>query len=79
MSVAIRLAKIGSRGESKYHIVVVEKRSRRNGIPIETLGWLEKREKEQKKQINKERYDYWISQGAKPSETVSKLINEVGA
>ena len=75
MSVAIRLTKIGRKGESRYHIVVAEKRTRRNGIPIETLGWFEKREKGQKKQINKARYDYWISQGAKPSETVSKLIN----
>ena len=75
MAVTIRLAKIGRKGESRYHIVVAEKRTRRNGNPIETLGWLEKRVEEQIKKINKQRYDYWISQGAKPSETVSKLIN----
>lgn len=78
MSVVIRLSKVGRKGEARYRLVVSEKRTRRDGKPIEILGWFEKREKAQKKQINKKRYDYWISQGARPSETVSKLVNEVG-
>ena len=69
----IRLSKTGKRGEGRYRIVVEEKRSRRDGKPVETLGWFEKRETEQKKKINKERYDYWISKGAKPSPTVLAL------
>lgn len=76
MSVVIRLSKTGKRGEARYRVVVTEKRYRRDGKPIETLGWYEKREKEQKKHINKERYDYWISKGAKPSLTVEKIINQ---
>lgn len=74
MSVVIRLAKTGKRGEARFRIVVTEKRYRRDGKPIETLGWYEKRQKEQKKEINKERFDYWISKGAKPSPTVAKII-----
>lgn len=76
MSVVIRLSKIGKRGESKYRIVVTEKRYRRDGEPIETLGWYEKREKNENKDINKDRYDYWISKGAKPSPTVEKILNK---
>ena len=76
MAVVIRLAKIGKRGEGKYRVVVTEKRYRRDGKPKETLGWYEKRVKDQKKQINKERYDYWISKGAKPSPTVEKIVNQ---
>lgn len=75
MSVVIRLSKIGKRGETRYRVVVTEKRYRRDGKPIETLGWYEKRELEQKKKINKERYDYWISKGAIPSSTVANIIN----
>lgn len=75
MSVVIRLTKIGKRGEARYRVVVTEKRYRRDGKPIETLGWLEKKKKEQKKEINKERYSYWISKGAKPSNTVAKIIH----
>lgn len=74
MSVVIRLTKIGKRGEGRYRIIVTEKRYRRDGKPIETLGWYEKKEKEQKKNINQERYSYWISKGAKPSPTVEKIV-----
>jgi small subunit ribosomal protein S16 len=75
MSVVIRLSKRGKRGESRYRVVVTEKRYRRDGEPIETLGWYEKREKSENKNINKDRYDFWISKGAKPSITVEKIIN----
>ncbi len=73
MSVVIRLTKIGKRGEARYRVVVTEKRYRRDGKPIETLGWYEKREKGENKDINKDRYSYWLSKGAKPSPTVEKI------
>ena len=75
MSVVIRLTKTGKRGEGRYRVVVTEKRYRRDGKPIETLGWYEKREKGTNKNIDKDRYNYWISKGAKPSPTVEKIIN----
>lgn len=75
MSVVIRLSKVGKIGEGRYRIVVVEKRSRRDGKPIETLGWYEKRVGKQTKKIQKERYDYWVSKGAKPSQTISKIVS----
>jgi small subunit ribosomal protein S16 len=74
MSVIIRLSKTGKRGEARYRVVVTEKRYRRDGEPIESLGWYEKRVNDQKNDINRERYDYWISKGAKPSATVDKII-----
>lgn len=74
MSVIIRLSKIGKRGEARYRVVVTEKRYRRDGKPIETLGWYEKREKTRNKDINMERYKHWVSKGATPSPTVAKII-----
>ena len=74
MAVVIRLSKIGKKGEARYRLVVAEKRSRRNGRPIEILGWFEKTAKGNKNEIDRERYKYWISQGAKPSTTVSKIL-----
>jgi len=74
MSVVIRLSKAGKRGEGRYRVVVMEKRYRRDGQPIETLGSYEKREKSESKKINKDRYNYWVSKGAKPSPTVEKII-----
>ena len=74
MSLAIRLSKMGKRGEGRYRIVVEEKRSRRDGKPVETLGWYEKKELEQKKEIDRKRYEYWISKGALPSPTVLNIL-----
>lgn len=74
MGVVIRLSKMGKKGEARYRLVVMEKRTRRDGRPIEILGWFEKTIKGNKNEINKERYNYWISQGAQPSGSVRKLI-----
>lgn len=74
MSVVIRLAKIGRKGEARYRVVVKEKRSKRDGKPIEALGWLTKTTKGPKSEINKDRYDYWISKGAQSSDSVRKLL-----
>jgi small subunit ribosomal protein S16 len=76
MSVMIRLSKMGKRGEGRYRVVVTEKRYRRDGKPIETLGWYEKREKSENKEINKVRLAYWLSKGARPSSTVEKIISK---
>lgn len=74
MSVVIRLAKMGRKGENRFRIVVKEKRSRRNGKPIETLGWYEKGVNSMNKKIDKARYDYWISKGAQPAPSVTQLL-----
>lgn len=75
MSLVIRSSRTGKKGERKFRIVVKEKRSRRDGDSVESLGWYQKG-KEGKREINKERYNYWVSKGAQPSLTVEKLVNE---
>lgn len=76
MSVVIRLSRMGKRGERKFRIVVKEKRSRRDGDYIEALGWYEKGTEKGSDLVNKERYNYWVSQGARPSETVAKIFGK---
>jgi small subunit ribosomal protein S16 len=75
MSVVIRLSRMGKRGERKFRVVVKEKRSRRDGDSIETLGSYEKG-KENPQNLNKERYNYWVSVGARPSPTVAKIFEK---
>lgn len=70
----IRLTKTGRKGEAKYRVVVTEKRYRRDGKPVEYLGWFIKTAKGMQKDINMERVTYWLSQGAQPSATVKKLL-----
>ncbi len=74
MSLVIRLSRTGKKGERKFRVVVKEKRSRRDGNPVESLGWYERRENSENKLINKERYTYWLGQGAKPSVTVKRIV-----
>jgi small subunit ribosomal protein S16 len=74
MSLVIRLTRTGKKGERKFRIVVKEKRSKRDGDSVELLGWYQKTKDHKKKKINKERYDYWIAQGARPSPTVAQIV-----
>lgn len=75
MAVVIRLTNIGRKGEHRFRIIVKEKRSKRDGKAIELLGWYQKTENGEKKEVNEERVDYWISKGAKPSPTVAKILS----
>lgn len=76
MSLVIRLASTGKKGERKFRIIVKEKRSKRNGRAIEVLGWYQKGEKDKKYDLDTKRFEYWLSCGAKPSQTVSRLIKK---
>jgi small subunit ribosomal protein S16 len=74
MSLVIRLTKTGKKGERKFRVVVKEKRSRRDGDYVDLLGWYEKSKDNKKKQINMEKYKYWVDHGAQPSATVAELV-----
>jgi len=67
------LQRTGKRNDPRYRVVVTESRTPRDGKVIEILGYLNpKREGEWK--IDLERYDYWISQGAQPTDRVRALV-----
>lgn len=70
----MRLTKTGRKGEAKYRLVVTEKRYRRDGKPAEYLGWVIKSAKGILKDLKMDRVKYWLSQGARPSATVKKII-----
>ena len=72
MAVRIRLRRTGKRNAACHRIVVADSRSPRDGRFIETIGVYDPRHKEEK--IDLERVDYWVSQGAQPSDTVKHII-----
>lgn len=76
--VTIRLARHGSKKNPFYQITVAERSVGRNGRFVERLGFFNPvaRGGEEKLRLNVERADYWISQGAKPSERVKKLLDQ---
>lgn len=74
MSVSIRLARRGKRNAPFYHVVVADSERPRDGKFIEVLGTYDPRNKEKRFVGKKERIEYWLSKGARPSETVSQLL-----
>lgn len=74
MSLVIRLTTTGKKGERRFRVVVAEKRSRKEGKPVDVLGWYEKTTTGIKKDLNKEKTKAWIAKGAQPSPTVAKLL-----
>lgn len=76
MSLVIRLSRTGKKGERKFRIVVKEKRSRRDGKSLETLGWYELGTQRGLTEAKKDRYKYWLSVGAIPSVRVEKILGK---
>lgn len=74
MALIIRLTTTGKRGERKFRVVVAEKRSKKEGRPIDVLGWYIKTEKGKTQKIDVKKAQDWIAKGAKPSVTVAKLL-----
>ena len=76
--VTIRLSRGGALKRPFYHIVVTDRRNRRDGRYIERLGFFNPiaAAGEETLKIDLERADYWFSHGAQPSERVAKLIKK---
>ena len=74
--VGIRLSRHGAKKRPFYHIVVTDRRNKRNGRFIERLGFYNPIATggEQPLKLALDRVDYWLGQGARPSERVRQLI-----
>jgi len=74
--VTIRMARGGAKKRPFYQIVVTDSRNRRDGRFIERLGFFNPvaRGNEERLRIDRERVDYWVSQGAQTSERVASLL-----
>lgn len=72
----IRLKRIGRIRQPHYRIIVCDSKMRRDGAPIEELGFYNPRQKEMN--LNKAKALDWVSKGAQPSDTVKKLIEACG-
>ncbi|MFH1753326.1 MAG: 30S ribosomal protein S16 [Candidatus Omnitrophota bacterium] len=76
MSVVIRLKRIGTTKKPVNRIVVADSRFPRDGRFIERLGYYDPRRDPAVIEINKERAEYWLSVGAKPSVAVKALFKK---
>ncbi len=71
--VKIRLRRSGRRNRPFYRIVVTDSRKARDGEYLESVGYYDPIDK-RIFNVNRDRIDYWISKGAKPTNTVSRLL-----
>ncbi len=74
--VSIRLSRGGAKKRPFYHIVVTDQRNRRDGRYLERLGFFNPvaAANEDKLRIDLARVEYWLGQGARPSERVVSLV-----
>lgn len=80
MAVTLRLKRFGRLNHPTYRVVATDPRFPRDGRIIEALGYylpLMPRAQEQLK-LNTERIQYWLSVGARPSDTVAQMIERSG-
>ena len=80
MAVRIRLKRMGRRNRPFYRIGVFDSRTKRDGKTIEELGFYDPIQKEEAKQVrfDRDRALYWLSKGARPSETVASIFKRHG-
>jgi small subunit ribosomal protein S16 len=74
--VSIRLSRGGAKKRPFYHLIVTDSRNRRDGRYIEKLGFFNPLStgKDVNLRIDLDRVDYWIGQGAQPSDRVAALL-----
>jgi len=70
----IRMARFGAKKKPTYRIVVIDKERARNSRSVEVVGIYNPVSQPPAVDLNHERIQYWIKNGAQPSETVSRLL-----
>jgi small subunit ribosomal protein S16 len=81
MSLKIRMARAGTKKRPKYHIVVADSRSPRDGRFIERLGYfnpLLPKENADRLKFDIEKTKDWLAKGAAPSDRVLRFLDAAG-
>ena len=81
MAMKIRLARGGSKKRPYYSIVAADSRMPRDGRFLEKLGSynpLLPKDSEERVKMNAERVQYWLSQGAQPTDRIARMLEAAG-
>lgn len=70
----LRLKRVGRKALPSYRIVVIEQKTKRDGYPIEEVGYYNPITK--RLSFNIDRVSYWLKIGVKPSLTVISLLKK---
>ena len=78
MAVKIRLKRMGQKKAPFYRIVVADSRSPRDGRFIEEIGTYDPNTEPSTFKVNEELAKKWLTNGAQPTEVVSKIFKQAG-
>jgi small subunit ribosomal protein S16 len=78
VAVKIRLKRMGKIRAPFYRVVVMDSRAKRDGRAIEEIGKYHPTEEPSVIDINSDRAQYWLGQGAQPTEAVAALLKVTG-
>jgi small subunit ribosomal protein S16 len=76
--VKIRLRRTGRKRAPQYRIVVADSRSARDGKFIEMVGQYAPMQGENAINLQSDRINYWLDNGAQPTDTVRSLLRRAG-
>ena len=74
MAVRMRLARVGSKKNPIYRVVVADSRSPRDGKFIEIVGRYNPQTDPSTIELDEARVTEWLGKGAKPTEAVDRLL-----
>lgn len=78
MAVRIRLTRVGATKRPSYRVVAIDSRRPRDGRSLEILGFYDPLTEPATVHIDADKLNAWIAKGARPSETVGKLMRQAG-
>jgi len=76
--VKIRLKRMGQKKSPYYRVIVADERSPRNGRFIDEIGTYDPNSEPSVVRIDEEKAKKWLATGAKPTETVARLLKNAG-
>ncbi len=76
MAVKIRLTRMGKKKAPFYRVVVADERTRRDGTPIEEIGYYDPMTEPATVKIDAEKANKWLANGAQPTDTVRALLKK---
>ena len=80
MPLVIRLSHTGRTNRPHFRVGVYDVHTRRDGPPVEPLGWYDPKTKDAANQfkVKADRVAYWFSKGASVSDTVRSFLKRQG-
>lgn len=76
MAVKLKLTRMGSKKNPFYRVVAANDETRRDGRPLEFLGYYNPMVNPAEVKLDAEKVQKWLSLGAKPTDTVRALLKQ---